>query len=34
MCVFGYGSRAELEGAGADYIVSTVEEIGKAILAK
>ena len=32
--LFGYGSRAELEEAGADFIVSTVEDIGKVILAK
>ena len=32
--LFGYGSRAELEEAGADFIVSTIEDIGKVILAK
>mgnify|MGYP000968900118 CR=1 FL=1 len=32
--LFGYGSRDELEGAGADFIVSTVEEIGKVVLEK
>ena len=31
--LFGYGSRVELENAGAAYIVETVEELGK-LLAK
>lgn len=30
--LFGYGSRDELEEAGADFIVSTVKDIGKVIL--
>ena len=31
--LFGYGSRSELEGSGADYIAETAEEIGSIILA-
>ncbi len=30
--LFGYGSREELAGAGADYIAETVEDIGEIIL--
>jgi phosphoglycolate phosphatase len=32
--LFGYGDKEELENAGADYIVETVAEIGKVLLAK
>jgi len=32
--LFGYGDRAEHEKAGADYIVDTVEDIGKMLLGK
>lgn len=31
--LYGYGSREELEGAGADYIVSTVDELRELLLA-
>lgn len=30
--LYGYGDRAEHEAAGADYIVETVEELGRALL--
>ena len=30
--LFGYGDRAELESAGADYIAETVEDIGKLLI--
>jgi phosphoglycolate phosphatase len=30
--LFGYGSREELEEAGADFIIETVEDIGKMLL--
>ena len=30
--LYGYGSREELESAGADYIVSSVEELKKLVL--
>ena len=32
--LYGYGSRDELEEAGADFIVSTVEDIGEVVLGK
>ena len=32
--LFGYGDREELENAGADYIVETVSDIGRTLIAK
>lgn len=32
--LFGYGDREELENAGADYIVETVSDIGRILIAK
>jgi phosphoglycolate phosphatase len=32
--LYGYGTRAEMEEAGADYIAKTVEDIGKIVLGK